>query len=104
MMLTTNTISATLNKTISMLSMTMTLYLLAFRFPMSEVLGSSPRPLAAMTAVDQMPLAFSDPPGKGYLLLNLLLGLVAALSVICSLLLVNVPAARRPIGVLRSGP
>jgi hypothetical protein len=33
---TTNTISATLNKTISMLSMTTTLYLPAFRSPMSK--------------------------------------------------------------------
>jgi hypothetical protein len=36
MMPTTNTISATLNMTISMLSMTTTFYLLASRFPMSK--------------------------------------------------------------------
>jgi hypothetical protein len=65
MVATTNTISATLNKTISMLSMTTTLYLLAFRSLMSKGPGSLPRPLAAMTAVDQMPLAFSDLLGRG---------------------------------------
>jgi hypothetical protein len=36
MVATTNTISATLNKTISMLSMTTTLHLPAFRSPMSK--------------------------------------------------------------------
>jgi hypothetical protein len=69
MVATTNTISATLNKTISIFSITTMLYLLAFRSLMSK--GSrllTPVPHGRdghLFRRGLAPVVFSDPPGKG---------------------------------------
>ena len=69
MVATTNTISATLNKTISMLSITTMLYLLAFRSLISEgprLLTPVPHGRHSREIRRRLaPVVFSDPPGRG---------------------------------------
>jgi hypothetical protein len=68
MMATTNTISAMLNKTISMLSITTMLYLLAFRSLISKgskLLTPVPHDRHSREIRRRLaPVVFSDPPGR----------------------------------------
>jgi hypothetical protein len=69
MVATTNTISATLNKTSSMLSITTILYLLALRSLMSKgsrLLTPVPHGRHSREIRRRLaPVVFSDPPGRG---------------------------------------